>query len=254
MNPIEAITQNLSKLTKKEQAIAEYILSDPIRPVQLSAEEIVTKVGTSKAAFIRFCQKIGYNGYSEFRFAMSRYVVSNVPDDNADDAIKSIIDRYINFIAMIPSMVKLEDVKEVATMILCAKRVKILGFNRTALSARQLRLRLSKLGIDAELIDDQVQMRDVAAYLTKDDLCVIFSIKSDNSFYGGHVRQMAQNKVPILLITMTPNNKLVDDVKKMVTLPFISRASSATFLDDQAIFFVFIELILNELAKGCDIN
>jgi len=249
MNPIEAITVNLYKLTKKEQAIAEFILNDPVSPIQLSSEEFVNQSGTSKAAFIRFCQKIGYNGYSEFRFALSRFLVGNIIETNSDDSVQSITNLYLNFIAQIPNMVKIGDVHDIAEKMISANRIKIFGYNRTALSARQLRLRMSKIGIDAEVVDDQVQMRDVCAYLNSTDIAIIFSIKASDNFYGANIRQMLSNNVPIVLITMNPKNKFSDDVTKMVTLPFISRASSTSFLDDQTIFFIFIELLLNELAK-----
>jgi hypothetical protein len=48
---------------------------------------------------------------------------------------------------------------------------------------------------------------------------------------------------------MTPNNKFAQEVTHMVSLPYISKSSSKAFLDDQAIFFVLIEILLNEIAR-----
>lgn len=69
------------------------------------------------------------------------------------------------------------------------------------------------------------------------------------STYGDIILELANNGVKTVLLTMTPNNKFANDVTHMVTLPYISKSSSKAFLDDQAIFFVLNEILLNEIAR-----
>ena len=245
---LETIQLNLYKLTRKERVIAEYILEDPIRAIQLTADKIAEETKTSKAAFIRFCQKLGYNGYSEFRFSLSRSLVATVPTDNSN-SVSLITQTYNDYISQIPKMINQEQVREVAQLLIDARRLKFLGINRTALSALQLRMRLARLGYDAEVIQDQALMRDIAEYLDEGDVCVIFSIKSLTQSYGQIIPELVSRKVKVILLTMTPNNTFANVVKKMITLPYISKSSSKTFYDDQAIFFIFNEILLNEIAR-----
>lgn len=248
-SPIELINLNLYNMTKKERAIAEYILEDPHKAIQFSAEMIAEQTHTSKAAFIRFCQKLGFNGYAEFKFALSRSLVAyvNYVDDN--NPIKQITQSYSNFIMQINSMVTQEEVTKISKLILSSRKLKIFGVNRTALSAHQFRMRLGKIGLDAEFCDDTVTMRDIIEYLGPEDLCIIFSIKVMGATYGDIIPELANNGVKTVLLTMTTNNKFANDVTHMVTLPYISKSSSKAFLDDQAIFFVLNEILLNEIAR-----
>lgn len=248
-SPIELINLNLYNMTKKERAIAEYILENPHKAIQFSAEMIAEQTHTSKAAFIRFCQKLGFNGYAEFKFALSRSLVAyvNYVDDN--NPIKQITQSYSNFIMQINSMVTQEEVTKISKLILSSRKLKIFGVNRTALSAHQFRMRLGKIGLDAEFCDDTVTMRDIIEYLGPEDLCIIFSIKVMGATYGDIIPELANNGVKTVLLTMTPNNKFANDVTHMVTLPYISKSSSKAFLDDQAIFFVLNEILLNEIAR-----
>lgn len=248
-SPIDLINLNLYNMTKKERAIAEYILEDPHKAIQFSAEMIAEQTHTSKAAFIRFCQKLGFNGYAEFKFALSRSLVAyvNYVDDN--NPIKQITQSYSNFIMQINSMVTQEEVTKISKLILSSRKLKIFGVNRTALSAHQFRMRLGKIGLDAEFCDDTVTMRDIIEYLGPEDLCIIFSIKVMGATYGDIIPELANNGVKTVLLTMTPNNKFANDVTHMVTLPYISKSSSKAFLDDQAIFFVLNEILLNEIAR-----
>lgn len=248
-SPIELINLNLYNMTKKERAIAEYILEDPHKAIQFSAEMIAEQTHTSKAAFIRFCQKLGFNGYAEFKFALSRSLVAyvNYVDDN--NPIKQITQSYSNFILQISSMVTQDEITKISKLIVSARKLKIFGINRTALSAHQFRMRLGKIGLDAEYCDDTVTMRDIIEYLGPEDVCIIFSIKAMPSTYGDIIPELANNGVKTVLLTMTPNNKFANDVTHMVTLPYISKSSSKAFLDDQAIFFVLNEILLNEIAR-----
>lgn len=248
-SPLELIQLNLYQFTKKERQIAEYILEDPHRVIQNSAEMIATDTHSSKAAFIRFCQKIGFNGYVEFRFALSRSLVANVSYTQPEDSIQRITSTYAQYITQISTMVNQSDLAHLSKSILRARRIKIYGVNRTYLSALQLRMRLIKIGLDAEAIDDQANRRDVSSYLGPDDLVLIFSIKANPYMYEESISTLVSNQVPFVLFTMTPNNTYRDLATQMFTLPYISKSSSTSFLDDQATFFVFIELLLNEVAR-----
>ena len=245
---LELIQLNLYQFTKNERILAEYILEDPMRVIQSTAEKVAEETNTSKAAFIRFCQKLGYNGYSEFRFALSRSMVATV-SYSGEDPIQQITNAYVSFIQQIPSMISMDQVQTLAKSIVEARRLKFFGINRTALSAHQLRKRLSRIGYDAEVVDDSVVMGDVSEYLGEGDVCIVLSIKAMTHTYGTFIPEMISRKVKVILLTMTPNNKFADIVNQMIVLPFISKSSSKTFYDDQAIFFVFIEILLNEVAR-----
>lgn len=249
MNPIDSIHLTMPLFTKKEKLIADFILSDPIRVVQYTADEIANGSQSSKSAFIRMCQKMGYQGFSEFKFAFSRYLVSNpIPTHEESNSIADITSSYCEFITKINQTVTLEQVQKLVQQILTAKRFKVLGINRTGLAASQLRMRLSKIGIDCECITDQIIMKDVAASLGQNDFCLIFSIKA-MSTYSAVADHCLSNGTPITLITMSPTMPLAKQVNEVITLPFISRAGLTNFLDDQAILFVFVEILINEIGK-----
>ena len=50
-----------------EQKMAPPLLR--IAPIDIIAE----KAGVSKSALLRFCKKLGYEGYSEFKYEVSKY-------------------------------------------------------------------------------------------------------------------------------------------------------------------------------------
>lgn len=247
MNPIASIKANMNMFTKKEKLIAEAVLVDPLQSIQMNLEEFALQQHSSKSAYIRMCQKLGYNGYTDFRFSLSNYMISTGSKEDVDNPMQAILNCYRDYILQIAQTIHQEDVTTLAKWIQSANRIKIFGLNRTGLSAKQLRMRLVKLGYDSEAIVDTVVMRDVSTLLKEDDLCIIFSIKAMPD-YQPFIRQMKDNKTRIVLCTMTPKTPLAKDVDKLLCFPYISRSSAESFMDDQPIFFVFIEILLNALA------
>lgn len=252
MNPLERLDLNKDSFTKSENQIMKYIISKPLDIIQLPIVEIAKKSNTSKSAIIRLCQKIGYDGFSEFRFDLSRYLISNnqtIENTEKNNSITAITSSYADYINKIGTTLTLEDIITLSKLMFNSNRVKIFGYNRTGFSANQLRYRLSKIGFDAESITDPVLMNDCANSLTKNDLCIIFSIKSPKETYLDCVKILKENNCKIVLVTMTPRTPLKAYCDLIISLPYISKLSDVSFLDDQAIFFVFIEIILSELAK-----
>lgn len=248
MNPISVIESNLETFTNSEKRIADFILKDPIRIVQYSAEEIAKAAGSSKSAFIRLCQKLGYQGYSEFRFSLSKYLISHRLEDGEESSIsQSITSAYSDHIKEIAQNLTDKDMLELCQLITSANKIKIFGNNRTGLAAQQLRMRMAKIGMDSEFVNDTMLMHDITSSLANEDLVIIFSIKG-MSYYEDVIKQVKTNQTKSILITMTQNSPINKYFDTVVTLPLVSRATSR-FLDDQAIFFVFIEILLAELAE-----
>lgn len=251
MNPIALIKASMNQFTKKEQLLAEAIVKDPLVAVQVGLEEYAQMVHSSKSAYIRMCQKLGYKGYTDFRFSLSNYMISTGSKHNSEHPMQAILNIYSEYILRISEMVKPEDIAWLAKTIVSANRIKILGINRTGLSAQQLRMRIMKLGYDAEAVNDAVVMRDLSDILATDDLCIIFSIKATQD-YLPWMKRMKENGATVVLITMTANSPLHQHADQIIRLPFISRSDTESFLDDQAVFFVLIEVLLNELARMHD--
>lgn len=251
MNPMQRLEYYKNNYTKVEQKIYNHIKQNPKDIIRFQLSIIAEKSKTSQAAIIRFCKKIGYNGFSEFKYELSRYIISGERETDNDsdmDTIKSITSLYEGFLRQFSSTLSLQDIKRLVSDIKNANRIKIIGKNRTGLSAKQMRLRMTKIGFDAESVTDMALVSGLEAILTKGDLALIFSIYAKNEVYQSFVSEAKAAGTKTVLITMTPDSALAKICDYTLSLPCISRASTSSFLDDQALFFIFIEIVLAELA------
>lgn len=249
MNPFERLDFYKSNYTKSEKIIYEWIKKNPSTVVKDSIESLAEEISTSKAAIIRFSKKIGYSGFAEFKFELSRYIISGIRENKNEnmDISRSITSLYAGYIKQINDFIDLKNIKTIAKTLSNARRVKILGKNRTGLSALQFRYRLTKIGFDAEAITDGILMNQMQEILTKGDVVLIFTTRAEDLQYYELIKNISKNGVTTIVVTCT-ETKLIKQSNYHILLPSIENASTSSFLDNQTIMFVFIEILLAELA------
>ena len=87
------------ELTASEQLLLDYIIEDPKRCIHQNLKEICEQLYISNATIVRFCQKIGFCGFNEFKFELRSQLESHredlLPGDAIFDAQLSMFKDYI---------------------------------------------------------------------------------------------------------------------------------------------------------------
>lgn len=256
MGLIEDMRQALPTLTKTERRAAEAILADPSVVLNGSITKVAELTGTSNSALIRLSQKLGFNGFSEFRFSMNR---ARIAHEGAEDTstgsgieadVVQLASVYMDYIRSIPRYVTDEQVECLAQAIVNAKRLSIWGVNRTAESALQLSHRLTRLGIYNKWTDDTIVMTDDAEILNSGDVCIVLTLSGrGNPAYGALMETMRSRGVDVHLITMNKNLALGEKASSCYYLPWVSHDNSMNFFEDQIVAMMFIELVLLHVSR-----
>lgn len=255
MDPIALLQKNMDSFTKSEQKLAQYILDNPRCVLGDSISGIAKSAASSNAALVRLCQKLGYKGFSEFKFSMHRYLLSHGAEHSGEQSengspMQTTIEAYIHYIRQLPDFVDEAELRKAAQTICAARHISIWGFNRTFQSAKQLSHRLGRLGIFNQVTDDWVVMTDDSEILSEKDLCIVISVAGRG--LTGHdllFRNLRQNQCPLILITMNPKILAAQYATQVFTLPWISHDDADNFFEDQVIVYLFLELLLYEVAK-----
>ncbi|MBQ1878342.1 MAG: MurR/RpiR family transcriptional regulator [Erysipelotrichaceae bacterium] len=254
MNPLYKITAYYSELTATDKELALYFAANPHDVVTKNTEIIAREAKTSKAAISRFCKKIGFSGYSEFRYELSRFLVSRndqVENEEEKDPITAITDLYSDYIRDIKNYVTSDQFNALASDFLACPKVKIMGMNRSFNSACQLRQRLLRMGYDnSEAVGDRDSMNDIFNLMDNDYLLIIFTTTDNMRVYSPVLSGLDKNGGKLAVITINRNLPFRKNCDHFIVLPRISKDSNMSFLDDQALFLVFIEILLNFIAKN----
>lgn len=252
MSVITKLQEILPELSKNERKIADYFLKHPQNVEEYSSEAIASVCDASRSTIIRLCHKLGYRGYSEFKYALlhdqdnaeAKPALTLLPPVAADH----VLHYYCSSLMQMEPLINSPVMSEIVDAISYANRIVALGYNHSAFSAQQLSFRLNKFGVDCHSLQDSTLMASYERILKQGDVVVIFSI-SGRSAYQAPVNEYRRNRVKVILITMTPDCELSKTVDITVTLPHLSNVSNVYPLDDAITFYMFIELIIESLNK-----
>jgi len=186
--PLLKIHGSLDSLSSADRRLAEYILDNPRETIDATIEELAGRAGASYATISRFCKKLGYAGYKEFKKGLIDDVVRQKEDGitTADLNVKPglSVDQTIGRISRFSERVLREtetfldpdQVSAAAKAMLAASTVLFVGAGTSAITARYAYTRFWRIGIPCSAEPDPVVFTMRAATLTEADvLCAVSS-------------------------------------------------------------------------------
>lgn len=242
MPVLETLRQALPELSKSERRAADYLLQYPNDMRRMTCDAIAAASGSSRSAVIRLCQKLGFRGYAEFRYALLNEPAAPVAQ------AQNTLQLYLDELQRLQPLAGSKQLDSLAEAILHAGHVLALGQLHSGMSAQQMAFRLNRFGLDCHALADTTLMEGYESILKAGDVVVIFSISGMNS-YEDLTLHYQHNGVRVSLVTMTPQSALARLADDVFVLPRISHAPSEHLLDDAITFFAFIELLVEALYR-----
>ena len=250
MNPIELINLHESEFTKSDEKIKKYVLNNLDYVSSYPIIDVAAKAGVSKSALLRFCQKLGYNGYSEFKYEVSKHLLSgSFKDPSVVKSNMDIIENYINCIQKLPDSISEDSLISLGNYITNASRIRIFGLHESGLSATYLSYRLAALGIDSEAIIYGGIFSEKASFSTTSDFHIFISVSGTTDYITAAAKASFDRHTPCAIITQNNKARYFNKYDCFIAIPSLNLDKNQLFLDSQAILFITIDLIISKLSK-----
>lgn len=245
MEFLERLERYAPRLTHTEKRVADYVLAHQSETLRSSIADLAALSQSSRSAVLRFAQKLGYSGYTEFRYDFSLFVhagrISQVENQNR---IQQLTSYYESTIHKISDYISESLLEQLSACMAHARRLKIFGMNRNSYSAQQLRHHLHTLNLDAEAVSDPVLVRDLSAAGTAEDVHIYFSVSGDTPIIRDAIQSSCEQGAKTILVTMHHDSPMSNYATHLVVLPSTRLCTTDYFFDQQAINFIFIELLI----------
>ena len=246
MNPFEQMKLMQSSYTETDWQVYEAINANIDSVLRDTATTLASELGFSQPALTRFCQKLGYSGYSEFKMAVYQYHKSAAMDESPATAIG----YYCELLNRIPSAVEKADIEGLADRLLASRAVFTTGCHKSALSAQLMQLNMLKFRKLSSFIPfDQFSSSD--QFLTSEDTLVIFSAmgKTYKDYLYDLRENLGESRPYIVHVTMNHKSPLRSKVDQAIWLPNYQNQNFPQYLESQVTFMVFIDLLTNAIAQ-----
>ena len=198
------IASHESELTDMERDIAQYFLSSEARQHSLSSSRVTELLHVSKAALTRFSQKCGFSGYREFVYHFNEETKNQKQVQDHDERTLSVLQRYHHVNNVTESLVKDSQLDRVAELIDQADRVYFFGIGSSGLVAREMKLRLMRLGVVCEALTDQDGFAWTTSILDSSCLVIGFSLSGSTSSITDSLLNAKEKGAKTILITSNP--------------------------------------------------
>lgn len=235
-------------LTKNELKACDGILDNILLVQQLSFTELSDTIGITKASILRFCKKVGYSGYNEFRYECIKYVnsINNVNNDEKQEVktnIKKVATMYSDVINLMEEVVSEEEIINLVELIRTSRRVKAVGVVNSSLACYQLRYAFLMFGVEIDVVKSDEELKTLDISMKKDDLIIIFSASAKQKSVQRALELKDTINVKVALITMNLNSEYKNKVDIFIGLPSISNLKNESILNSVPIFSIFIEML-----------
>ena len=207
-------------LSPNEQLLVDFILNNPEQIRYLSSQQLAKTVGISQASVVKFAQKLGNTGYTDFKFALSESLHNNKKAPSAklhgqislDDSFDVMADKMVaSKYAVLTKTRAINDkdsYESASKMLLKARRILLCGIGASGLIGRDFSLKLQKLGIASTTEpDSHVQLANIANY-GRADLLFVISESGETPEVLSVTRLAHVNKVPIISLTGYGSNSI----------------------------------------------
>ena len=214
-----AVNARLDTLSESERKIADYIFREPKKAIHLNVRELAKQSGSSQAAVIRFCKRIGFDSFSTFKIRLARDVFRDsderyIPDLDLESEIspakvvKGVIDRTQRSLSALESTLDPSSVQEAVELMLNATSTILFGVGASGVVAYDFMQKLTRLGLPVYYTSDTDLQLTAGSTIQKNQIAMIISYSGENKNMIEVARLVKSRKIPLITITMDSRNTI----------------------------------------------
>ena len=209
---IERISAEYYQLTAAEKKVADYV-TDHQRDTQImSISDLAEACGVAEATITRFCRKLDYKGYNDFKLALAKSVASRrgipflsgevTPEDDIQEMCHKLYGAEVDAISQTLSLIRPDCIQQAADILTQADKVFCMGQGGSMIMAEEAAHIFSTAGMSFfSPSDSHIQIMYTAALTRRDARTVLVTHfpKSPAAAYANVILQCGANEGPLQL-------------------------------------------------------
>jgi DNA-binding MurR/RpiR family transcriptional regulator len=259
---LSEIARRMEELTPRQRIFGQYLLQNPENLAFLSITDLAKEAHVSQATIVRFCNSIGYNGYTQLAREVQQAIqvqlgtagrfrlVSRMRRDSLRDGPTSTFERIVhqeveNLVCLSRS-IKTADFYRCLDIMAEADRICIVGCLSSTGLATFFGYMLSKIFLEVDVVNGHGVMTSAVCHrLTKRSLVFLISFPRYPRETVELGELAAARGAQIVAIT----NSHISPVVPLATLAFLLPVSIPSFVDAYAAPLVFINALVTEFSE-----
>lgn len=208
-------------LPKALGRVAQYVLTNPEKVATQSIAALSEQSGSGQASVVRLVHSLGFDGFSEFKTALS-IELSRTPLQVEGDAgepqqIASVLASATSADATETArLIGVGPLEEVAKRVLHSRRVWVFGSGIAGLCGELLEYRLLRLGMTTMAIRDPILLRELADQMEQKDVALAISDSGSTPHAVAFLRDAKQRGLFSVAISTRSKSALADQAEALL--------------------------------------
>ncbi len=274
--------KNTKNLSDNEKEIAHYILENPKKVIEMTISDFSATVFSSNSTVVRFCQKLGFKGFSDFKITLAKEIsmillqnerievdMPILPTDSDEAIVKAFVNLNSQAIEDAYHNLNIKDLRQAVNLLEDSHRITLWGIGNSALVALDFHNKLKHIGYPSSC-DNTMGFHNYfpSRFKNHKEVAVIFSTYANSKQVRDWITQFKEAKCKVILISANPNTpyaNLVDcsvlidnSEKRMVKMGVFASRIAMQFVAD-IIYAMLFQLdyqnnVLRQYKSGQQIN
>lgn len=201
-----------------EKKVADYLMNHQEKAIEMSVSELAAACEASQATIVRFCKKIGRNGYHHLKIKMAKemreqddHEFSNeISIDNIEQSLMNIMASKMEELKETLSSIDGKMLREIIDLILNAKVVEFTAMGNTIPIALDGSYKFNQLGIPAVGSTIWETQEAYARTMRKGDVMIAVSASGASRHLLNMANIAKENGVKVVAITNQAKSPLAE--------------------------------------------
>lgn len=200
MNFIQLLQDNYIHLTKSEKKVADYILAIGEKIIYSTMHDIKDKTKVGDATIIRFCQKLGFSGFSELKISIAKEGFPKTLEKK-EGFFDELVDDLSDVLKRTRELLNEKELERAVNLITKARHVYCYGVGASGNTAEVLEKMFLRVGVHAHAIRDPHYQAQSSSLLTEKDVIIAFSLSGKTRDTFESVQLAKENKAQVISVT-----------------------------------------------------
>ncbi|WP_223068777.1 MurR/RpiR family transcriptional regulator [Paenibacillus caui] len=206
MDLMAEITSFYPSLTKSEQKVARHVLDYADKVLYYSVTELAEASNVGETTVIRFCRKIRFKGYQEFRLALAQSQSMKKADSAAlagkeIDFTEKVCNNAVEVLQVSLSLLDKNKLQAAIDLIDQARHIQFFGVGASGITALDAKNRFLRVGRRSDATTDSHIQAMSAVLLEDGDVAVGFSVSGSTKDTNEILAKAKNNGAKVIAIT-----------------------------------------------------
>ncbi len=200
----QLICEKESKLNDTDLGILNYIVQNNLNLRDIGINRLAELTYSSKSSVLRMTKKLGFSGYSEFKYFLS--YISNDKGNVKFDS-RSIYQQQLDDVKKTLKDLDKTDMDSILSMFFDAETIYLYatGFSQR-LAIEELYIKLLSLNKKCIIISNKTELDMVTTMVTEKDVVIVASLSGETEKVKPNLVSFGLKNIPVLTITLPGDN------------------------------------------------